>query len=110
MNDLDLTVVNKNTGKVYYPNGMNAKDSTNNAERVIVPDPSDGDEFVVNVRGANMDRAEQFFSLVITGCITFEGSEADIGDRKPGAANAVGGRLAAMVALATSVFFFVCHL
>ena len=78
VNDLDLVVLNGRTGRMDYPNGLGGKDDTNNVERVIAL-AANGDTFTVTVHAANLDRERQAFSLIITGCITFENDIAFFG-------------------------------
>lgn len=71
LNDLDLTVSRGGTTK--FPNGLSGPDRTNNAERVIFDDANGGDKFVITVKGTNLLRASQSYSLVASGC--FGGTE-----------------------------------
>ena len=69
LNDLDLFVIPvADPATVYFPNGLDKRDSTNNAERVIIPDAVSGETFKVFVEAHNLLGDEQSFSLVITGC------------------------------------------
>jgi len=69
-NDLDLHVTEKGgDGTKFYPNGLDVKDSRNNAERVVVPNVADGKSYTLHVRAANLaDSFEHKFALVATGC------------------------------------------
>jgi len=70
VNDLDLTVTKDGdtSGKIYYPNGLDSRDSLNNVERVIIQDVEDRDEFTITVNAFNLDTFSQNFALVATGC------------------------------------------
>eukprot|EP00592_Proboscia_alata_P010323 CAMPEP_0194355264 /NCGR_PEP_ID=MMETSP0174-20130528/3203_1 /TAXON_ID=216777 /ORGANISM="Proboscia alata, Strain PI-D3" /LENGTH=886 /DNA_ID=CAMNT_0039124481 /DNA_START=63 /DNA_END=2723 /DNA_ORIENTATION=- len=64
-NDLDLYIVRD--GKTYYPNGLNKKDSKNNAERIRIP-ATNGQSFKVRVKAYNLATNSQKYSLVVSGC------------------------------------------
>jgi hypothetical protein len=74
-NDLDLVVVlfsssvtSKDVSeKTVFPNGLESKDSVNNAERVQV-NVENGQTLKVVVSGTNLSTDEQDYALVITGC------------------------------------------
>jgi len=66
INDLDLTV--DGPGGRIYPNGRSSADTLNNAERIRIDDPVNNRSYRVTVRGANLDRSSQDYSLVVTGC------------------------------------------
>mmetsp|Transcript_38662 Transcript_38662/g.42786 ORF Transcript_38662/g.42786 Transcript_38662/m.42786 type:complete len:1176 (-) Transcript_38662:157-3684(-) len=66
INNLDLTI--DGPGGRVYPNGGTTADSRNNAERIRIENPVTNGSYQVVVRGANLDRASQFYSLVVTGC------------------------------------------
>lgn len=72
INDLDLTVTkvdgNGMVMETYYPNGKNGRDTTNNAERAIVGNTKDGDQFVVTVSGTNLESDQQKYAVVMSGC------------------------------------------
>lgn len=69
LNDLDLFVIPvADPATVYYPNDLDKRDSTNNAERVIIPDTVTGETFKIFVEAHNLLGEEQVFSLVVTGC------------------------------------------
>jgi len=65
LNDLDLQI---NIGRhTYYPNGLQHKDSINNAERVRVG-TRNGNDAVVSIIGHNIASQSQQYSLIVTGC------------------------------------------
>ena len=71
LNDLDLFVIPvADPSTVYHPNGLDKRDSLNNAERVIVPDASAGETFKIFVEAHNLLEEEQTFSFVVTGCFS----------------------------------------
>ena len=71
LNDLDLFVIPvADPSNVYFPNGLDKRDSLNNAGRVIVPDASAGETFKIFVEAHNLLEEEQTFSLVVTGCFS----------------------------------------
>lgn len=72
LNDLDLYVTN-DAGEKFYPNGLNSKDSVNNAERVQLTNLSSGERYIVHVSASDLEESPQKYSLVITGCFREEG-------------------------------------
>lgn len=68
VNDLDLSVRKAGSSRVYYPNGLGSRDTTNNVERVILGNAVAGDTIRVTIDASNLDRAEQPFALYVTGC------------------------------------------
>ena len=71
LNDLDLFIIPvADPSNVYFPNGLDKRDSLNNAERVIVPDASAGETFKIFVEAHNLLEEEQTFSLVVTRCFS----------------------------------------
>ena len=80
MNDLDLSVRKFGSSRVYYPNGLGSRDTTNNVERVILGNAVAGDTIRVTIDAANLDRAEQPFALYVTGCTP---NRSYSGDAKP---------------------------
>ena len=68
LNDLDLSVRKFGSSRVYYPNGLGSRDTTNNVERVILGNAVAGDTIRVTIDAANLDRAEQPFALYVSGC------------------------------------------
>lgn len=69
LNDLDLDITQAGKSKIFYPNGKSSPDTANNVERVRVHNVSDGDAFVVRVKGTNLESSSQDYSLIITGCL-----------------------------------------
>jgi len=67
LNDLDLSIVRINDGKTFYPNGLNTKDSLNNAERVRVT-VRDNETFTITIQGSNLSTESQNYALVASGC------------------------------------------
>ena len=80
MNDLDLSVRKFGSTRVYYPNGLGSRDTTNNVERVILGNAVAGDTIRLTIDAANLDRAEQPFALYVTGCTP---NRSYSGDAKP---------------------------
>ena len=74
INDLDLFIKKDALSKTWFPNGRSSPDTSNNAERVIIPNVQDGEKYFINVEARNLDRASQVYSLVVSGCITFDSS------------------------------------
>ena len=73
LNDLDLFIIPvADPATVYFPNGLDKRDSANNAERVIIPDAVSGETFKVFVEAHNLLGDEQSFSLVVSGCFATE--------------------------------------
>merc|ERR1712151_571360 len=70
VNDLDLTI--KFNDGTHYPNGLEGKDSVNNAERIRLTNLKVGDSVEVSVSSGNLATAKQEFALVVTGCIKEE--------------------------------------
>jgi hypothetical protein len=70
VNDLDLTI--KFNDVTHYPNGLEGKDSVNNAERIRLTNLKVGDSVEVSVSSGNLATAKQEFALVVTGCIKEE--------------------------------------
>jgi len=110
INDLDLLVTETESSKTYFPNGRSSPDTDNNVERVIVTTPKHGDKFTISVTATNLDREEQEFALIVTGCITYEGDRADLGtplvgsrSTNSGSTKITGSLMVAAVALLTSL-------
>jgi len=74
INDLDLSLQVGGKGITYFPNGLNTKDSKNNAERIIISQVQHGDSMKVFVKAADVD-SFQNFSLVATGCFAGSGNQ-----------------------------------
>jgi len=72
INNIDLTV--DGPGGRVYPNGGTAADNRNNAERIRIENPVNNGAYKVTVRGANLDRSSQLYSLVLTGCFEDPGN------------------------------------
>ena len=70
VNDLDLSVKTP-SGVVKYPNGLSRPDEKNNAERIRFNAASAGKHQVI-VSATNMATSSQRYSLVTTGCFSFE--------------------------------------
>lgn len=68
VNDLDLQVVKSGNSTRFYPNGLTSRDSINNAERIIIEDVRNGDDFTISVVPYNLDTMSQKFAVVATGC------------------------------------------
>mmetsp|Transcript_18803 Transcript_18803/g.38949 ORF Transcript_18803/g.38949 Transcript_18803/m.38949 type:complete len:971 (-) Transcript_18803:482-3394(-) len=75
LNDLDLTIRQIETDSVFYPNGRNSPDDTNNVERIRLEQPRSGNTYEVVVKGSQLMEAQEF-SLVITGCFHSVSSRA----------------------------------
>lgn len=92
LNDLDLFIIPvADPATVYFPNGLDKRDGTNNAERVIIPDAVPGETFKIFVEAHNLLGDEQSFSLVVSGCFAtddappLEPIDEDIPGGGPGA-------------------------
>ena len=73
LNDLDLFIIpSADPSTVYYPNGLDRRDSLNNAERVIIPDADDGEKFTIFVEAHNLMLVSQKYSMVVTGCFAID--------------------------------------
>ena len=68
LNDIDLEVTRNSDSTVHYPNGRTGPDRVNNAERVVIQDVADKEDFTIQVRAHNLNVATQQFALVATGC------------------------------------------
>jgi len=104
LNDLDLFIIpSADPATVYYPNGLDSRDSLNNAERVIIPDAVDGEKFTIFVEAHNLLLVSQKYSMVVTGCFSIDdapvvfdsgGAAADGGDDESvGTMNTVDGNV-----------------
>ena len=71
LNDLDIHLTDLHSGKVYFPNGLQSKDSNNNVERIRV-EAKDGDSFMATISAVNLVTPLQKYSLVATGCLSDE--------------------------------------
>ena len=81
MNDLDLYVTTSSGRRVYFPNGLDGRDSTNNVERVRIDSPTPGDIITVHVEGKNLVSIQEY-SLVVTGCFVESEMDAKEDDAK----------------------------
>lgn len=88
LNDLDLSVVRVNDGTTLYPNGLNTKDSLNNAERVRVT-VSDNEVFIITVHGNNLSTESQTYALVASGCFQLLSNGISSGQNTASAAKKV---------------------
>ena len=70
VNDLDLQVILPN-GAIQYPNGRRLPDQKNNAERVRLTTSQLG-RYRVVVSGSNLATQTQRYSLIATGCFSFD--------------------------------------
>ncbi|GMH89717.1 hypothetical protein TL16_g11543 [Triparma laevis f. inornata] len=73
VNDLDLSMSKGST--TYYPNKVTAssnppRDELNNAEKIVIENASDGDNYMLTVKARNIQNADgtQKYSLVVSGC------------------------------------------
>ena len=87
LNDLDLWFTLRGRSRRFFPNGLNRADSVNNAERVQINSPTNGDIYTVHVKGKNLVENQEY-SLVVTGCFT---ETIDGGDDDPDDDNGVSG-------------------
>ncbi|CAB9525867.1 protease/ABC transporter B family protein tagA (Partial), partial [Seminavis robusta] len=67
VNDLDLYVTSTNNPKRIFPNGLSQADTLNNAERIRVDDPREGDTYTIHVEAKDLV-STQDYSLVVSGC------------------------------------------
>jgi hypothetical protein len=68
IHDLDLTVESSlSPGQIFYPNGKDSPDRTNNAERVR-REAADKEVFTIKVEGHNIVYGQEQYSLVVSGC------------------------------------------
>jgi hypothetical protein len=74
VNDLDLTISSDNGSLLYFPNLLNAPDTLNNVERIIIPaeELRIGQELQVTVRAASINPLYpvQSYALVVSGCFS----------------------------------------
>ncbi|GMI15072.1 hypothetical protein TrVE_jg13961 [Triparma verrucosa] len=71
MNDLDLSMSRGAT--TYYPNKVTAssnprRDELNNAEKIVIPNTSNGENYMLTVKARNIQTLSQKYSLVVSGC------------------------------------------
>ena len=76
LNDLDLYIKKNGTadGKKYFPNGLDRRDDTNNAERIQIEDVANGDSFKISVNAYNLFTTQQKYAMVATGCFGGSGN------------------------------------
>jgi hypothetical protein len=72
LNDLDVLVENVDTsgkriGNIFYPNGLQAPDRKNNAERVRLR-TNVGSRYRITIKAHNLSTQSQSYSLAATGC------------------------------------------
>lgn len=72
LNDLDLFVMRGS--RTFYPNGRSQSDTVNNAERVQIPNFSNGETLSIHVKGTNLLRNQEY-SLAIVGCFATGGDD-----------------------------------
>ena len=74
VNDLDLTL-KLPSGVIQFPNGLSVPDAKNNAERIRIDSTGQGNYKVI-VDATNLATASQRYSLVATGCFSYDWSQS----------------------------------